>query len=62
MGHAHAALRPIGPCVLSVQMSVFIMEMESALGYGGALLHANSMERILSGLPSGVGLVRVCLM
>ena len=25
MGHAHAALRPIGPCVLSVQMSVFII-------------------------------------
>ena len=25
MGHAHAALRPIGPCVLSVQMSVFIV-------------------------------------
>ena len=25
MGRAHAALRPIGPCVLSVQMSVFIM-------------------------------------
>ena len=25
MGHAHAALRPIGPCVLSVQMSVFVI-------------------------------------
>ena len=36
--------------------------MVPALGYVGALLHANSMEMILSGLPSGVGLVRVCLM
>ena len=27
MGHAHAALRPIGPCVLSVQMSVLIIQL-----------------------------------
>ena len=25
MGHAHAALRPIGPCGLAVQMPVFIV-------------------------------------
>ena len=30
MGHAHAALRPIGPCVLSVQMSVFIIKHKAA--------------------------------
>ena len=32
MGHAHAALRPIGPCVLSVQMSVFIINVDHING------------------------------
>ena len=31
MGHAHAALRPIGPCGLAVQMPVFIIEFRIIL-------------------------------
>ena len=30
MGHAHAALRPIGPCALPVRMSVFIIAQLAA--------------------------------
>ena len=37
MGHAHAALRPIGPCGLAVQMPVFIVLV--------LLAHAHARER-----------------
>ena len=56
-----------GCILLGIHATVWRVEIESALGCAGARLHGedsngNSMENNLSGLPSGAGLICVCLM